>query len=65
MSNTRYAILVYDQDTNKRYWIKDTVYPGTITFSSVSEAKNYIKKENILPVHNGSYEICIYKEGLI
>ncbi len=64
MSNTRYAILVYDQDINKHYWIKDTVYPGTITFSSVSEAKNYIKKENITPVHNGSYEICIYKEGL-
>ena len=64
MPTETYAILVYDQESNKRYWIKDTVYPGTITFSSLAEAKNYIKKENILPIHNGSYEICIYKEGL-
>ena len=57
MSNPKYAILIYDQDINRRYWLKD--------FSSVPKAKIYIKQENTLPVYNGSYEICIYKEGLI
>ena len=65
MSNPKYAILIYDQDINRRYWLKDNVYPDTITFTSVSKAKIYIKQENTLPVYNGSYEICIYKEGLV
>lgn len=61
----RYAILIYHQESNERYWLKDTVYPGTITFSSRNEAKNYIKKKNIAHVYNESYEICIHKEGLL
>ena len=65
MSNKRYAILIHNIITNKSSWLKDDTYPGTITFASLSEAKNYIKKDRNMPFPDESYEIRLYEEGLV
>ena len=65
MSNQRYAILIHNIITNKSSWMKDDTYPGTITFASIAEAKNHIKKNGNMPFPDEKYEIHLYKEGLI
>ena len=65
MSNQRYAILIRNIVTNKSFWMKDDTYPGTITFASVAEAKNHIKKDGNIPFPDEEYEIRLYEKGLI
>lgn len=63
MSNEKYAILIINTITNKSSWMKDDTYPGTITFASIAEAKNHIKKDENMPFPDEKYEIKLYEQS--